>query len=221
MKLNRMSMSLFGNLLLVPLLLRAQTDPNAMPTGSQPMSQPGTASHSSAPGTVSGNTLATQDSSLNGGGAEASRMKDRMFLRKASEGGMAEVQMGQLAAEKAGSEDVKEFGQKMVEDHTSLNNQLGPLAQEMGLKAPARLNKVDQAEYDKLNSLSGAEFDREYLTAMTRDHRKDVREFRQEEASTTDAALKDAVAHGEKIIAGHLRMIEKLDAANGVASTPH
>ncbi len=143
-----------------------------------------------------------------------------MFLRKVSEGGMAQVQLGQLASQKAGSEDVKKLGQKMVADHTSLNSQMGPLAQEVGLKAPTRLNRMDQEEYEKLNGLSGVEFDKEYLMFLTRDHRKDLRAFKQEEESTTDPALKEAVIEGEKMIAGHLRTIEKLDAVNGVPAKP-
>ena len=207
--------------LYAPLSLRAQTDPNAMPPGSQP-SSPGAASHASAPGTVSGSTLSAQDSSMNGGTVDASHMKDKMFLRKVSEGGMAQVQLGQLASQKAGSSDVKKLGQKMVDDHTVLNSELGPLAEEMGLKLSGRMNKMDQAEYDKLSGLSGTEFDKEYLAFLTQDHRNDLREFKREEASTTDPAVKDAVTQGEKMIAGHLRIIEKLDAANGVrtASAP-
>ena len=221
MKLTCVTPVVFVVLLCAPGILRAQTDPNAMPPGSQPGS-PGAASHASAPGTVSGSTLAAQDSSTNGGTVDPNHMKDKMFLRKVSEGGMAQVQLGQLASRKANSNDVRKLGQKMVDDHTALNSELGPLAQEMGLKAPSHMNKMDQAEYDKLNSLSGTDFDKEYLTFETQDHRKDLREFKREEASTTDPGLKDAAGQGEKIIAGHLRMLEKLDAANGVAvsSTP-
>ncbi len=221
MKLTCATPALFAALLCAPAVLHAQTDPNAMPPGSQP-SSPGTASHASAPGTVSGSTLAAQDSSTNGGTVDPNHMKDKIFLRKVSEGGLAQVQLGKLASQKASSSDVKKLGQKMVDDHTALTRELEPLAQGMGLKAPSRMNKVDQAEYSKLNGLSGTDFDKEYLTFETQDHRKDLREFKREEASTTDSALKDAAGQGEKMIAGHLRMIEKLDAANGVevTSTP-
>lgn len=218
MKLKCMT-PVFAALLFAPLSLAAQSDPAAMPPGSQPTS-PGAASHASAPGTVSGNTLAEKDSSSNGGAVDASHMKDKMFLRRISEGGMAQVQFGQLALQKASSSEVKKLGQRMVDDHTTLNGQMGPLAQEMGLKAPTRLNRADQAEYEKLNGLSGAEFDKAYLTMLTQDHRKDLHAFKQEEDSTTDPALKEAVEEGEKMIAGHLRTIEKLDTANGIPTKP-
>lgn len=219
MKRNGMILVSLVAVLSTPVLLRAQTDPNAMPMGSQP-SSPGAASHASAPGTVSGSTLADRDSSTNGGAVDANHMKDKIFLRKASEGGMAQVEFGQLALQKASSADVKKLGQKMIDDHTSLNSQMTPLVQEVGLKAPTRLSRMDQAEYEKLNGLSGGEFDKEYLTLLTQEHRKDLRAFKQEEESTTDPALKDVVEEGEKMIAGHLRTIEKLDAMNGIPTKP-
>ena len=219
MKLNCVTPLFFAALLCAPASLWAQSDPTAMPPGSQP-SSPGAASHSSSPGTVSGATLPAQDSSMHGATVDASQMKDKIFLRKVSERGMAQVQLGQLASQKASGSDVKKLGQTMVDDHTALNSELSPLIEEMGLKPPQKMNKMDQAEFDKLNGLGGTDFDKEYLAFETQDHRKDLREFKREQTSTTDPALKDAAAQGEKMIAGHLRLIEKLDAAHGVASMP-
>ena len=95
--------------------------------------------------------------------AQTPSASDKMFLHKASEGGYAEVQLGQLAAQKASSDDVKKFGQKMVDDHTALNDQMKPFAEAAGLQPPTKLSSKDQAEYDKLNGLSGDAFDKEYL----------------------------------------------------------
>jgi putative membrane protein len=156
-----------------------------------------------------------------GSGNTGQTMKDKMFLRKASEGGMAEVQLGQLAAEKADSADVKAFGQKMVTDHTALNNQMKPIAQSMGVMAPKRLSKEDQAEYDKLNSLSGKDFDMEYLAYMVKDHHKDLREFREESQNAADPALKDAVTKGEQVIHEHSMMVDKLAKEKGVPMPNH
>ncbi len=111
-------------------------------------------------------------------------MQDKMFLRKAAEGGIAEVKLGQLAAQKASSEDVKAFGQKMVDDHTKLNLEIAQVADSMGVMLPKSMNKEDQAEYDKLNALSGNDFDIEYLTFMVKDHHQDLHEFRIEAASS-------------------------------------
>ena len=59
-------------------------------------------------------------------------MQDKAFLHKAAAGGMAEIQLGQLAEQKGNSPEVKQFGQKMVEDHSRLNDQMKPLAEQLG-----------------------------------------------------------------------------------------
>ncbi len=144
-------------------------------------------------------------------------MKDRMFLRKAVQGGLAEVQLGQLAAQKASSQDVKDFGQKMVTDHTALNNEMATVADALGVMLPKKLSKEDQAEYDKLNAMSGDDFDKEYLAFMVKDHHKDLREFRTESVSASDATLKEAVDKGSKVIYEHMKMVDKLARDKGVS----
>jgi len=134
---------------------------------------------------------------------------------------MAEVKLGQLAAQKGSSEDVKAFGQKMVDDHTKLNNDMAPIADSMGVRLPKDLSKEDQAEYDKLGGLSGDEFDMEYLSFMVKDHHKDQREFRQEAASTTDPTLQAAVANGAKVIHEQTVIVDKLAREKGVPVPQH
>jgi putative membrane protein len=148
---------------------------------------------------------------------DATRSQDKMFVQAAAEGGLFEVKMGQLAAEKAEAPDVKAFGEKMVHDHTMLNDQMKPVADSLGVTAPDQLDAKDQAEYDKFNAMSGHEFDQAYVKAMVMDHRKDLRAFRHEEASTQDPQLKQAVAGGEKLIAEHLHIITDVAQKNGVS----
>jgi putative membrane protein len=144
------------------------------------------------------------------------QLQDKVFLQKASEGGMAEIQLGQLAAQKGNSGEVKEFGQKMVEDHTRLNDQMKPIADTLGVNAPKHLNKADQAEYEKLSNLSGDAFDQEYITDMVKDHRKDLHEFRREETATSNPDLKQAVSQAEQIISQHLSMIQGIAQQKGI-----
>ncbi len=145
-----------------------------------------------------------------GGTAADPAMKDKMFLKKAAAGGMFEVQAGQVAAQKGNTDAVKNFGQQMVTDHTRLNAAMAPLAKNLGVNPPEKLEKRDQAELDKLNELSGAEFDREYITHMVMDHRKDLHEFMIEVANTSDPELKAGVLNGQKVIRQHLMMIEQI-----------
>lgn len=209
MKFNQMRIILFGTAtVFFPIALLAQ-DSTAPSSATQP----------NRPGQQQPSTTSLQDSGTNAG--EVSQvMRDKMFLRKAAEGGMAEVKLGELAAQKGGSEDVKAFGQKMVDDHTALNNEMAPIADSMGVRVPKTINKEDQAEYDKLSGLSGHDFDTEYLTFMVKDHRKDLREFRVEAANTQDPTLKAAVEKGEKVIHGHLEMADKLAREKGVSMPP-
>ena len=111
---------------------------------------------------------------------------DKMFVRKAAEGGLMEVQLGQLAAQKATNPDVKSFGQKMVDDHTALNNSMKPIADKMGVPVPSALNKKDQATYDMIAAKSGDDFDKAYIRDMVKDHHKDLHEFTAEEKKASD-----------------------------------
>ena len=109
--------------------------------------------------------------------------EDKEFVSKAGMGGMAEVQMGNLAMQKASSADVKAFGQRMVTDHSKANDELSQLATAKGLALPTELGGEHKDALDHLSSLSGAEFDKAYMKHMVEDHVKDVAEF--EKASTT------------------------------------
>jgi putative membrane protein len=186
---------------------------------SNPMNPSGSTSTANQPGQQQPSSTSMQDSSTNASDV-GQAMKDKMFLRKAAEGGMAEVKFGQLAVQKAGSDDVKAFGQKMVDDHTMLNNEMAPIADSLGVRVPKTINKEDQAEFDKLNGLSGGDFDVEYLTLMVKAHRKDLREFRMEEANAQDPALRAAVEKGQKVVHEHLMMVDKLARDKGVALPP-
>lgn len=208
MKFNQMRIIMLGTAsALSPVVLIAQDPMPSGASGNRPTEQ--------QPGSP-----ATQDSG-NNANEMAQTMKDKMFLRHAAEGGMAEVQLGQLATQKASSDDVKAFGQKMVDDHTMLNNELAPIADSMGVRTPKSLNKQNQAEYDKLNGLSGTDFDTEYLTVMVKDHHKDLHEFREEAASATDANLKAAIEKGLNVIREHTMMVDKLAQSKGIAVPQH
>ena len=211
MKLRCVYSIFVGPVILCPGLLFAQFDPTSvLMSQAQPIRPP-----QQIPSTPS-----AQDSAPNSGDV-GQVMEDKMFLRKAAEGGIAEVKLGQLAAQKASSDDVKAFGQKMVDDHTKLNNQMAQVADSLGVMLPKSMNKEDQAEYDKLKGLSGNDFDMEYLSFMVKDHHKDLHEFRIEAASRADQTLHDAVVQAETIIHDHTVMVDKLARAKGIPIPAH
>src|SRR4051812_25881962 len=133
---------------------------------------------------------------------------DTAFALKAAQGGLAEVRLGKLAAGKAASPDVKAFGQHMIDDHTKANEQLKSVAQEERMTLPADVNHEQQATYDQLSKLSGAEFDRAYVKAMVSDHQEDVKDFTKEVKSGQDAKIKAFASQTLPVLEQHLEMIK-------------
>lgn len=143
---------------------------------------------------------------------------DQAFVRKALEGGATEVQLGQLAQQKSQSEDVKQFGQKMVEDHTQLGEQMKPIAQQLGVKEPKGPSKKDKQLIAKLEGLSGPQFDEAYIQAMVKDHMEDLKEFKNEAQSASNQNVKQAAQQGAGVISQHLQMIEQIAQSHNVAT---
>jgi putative membrane protein len=144
----------------------------------------------------------------------ANRMvADNSFATKAAQGGMAEVQLGNLAKARAHSQEVKDFGQRMVTDHTKVNDQLKQIAAKTGMTLPTGLDAKDQATYDRLSKLSGVEFDRAYMRDMVSDHRGDVAEFRHESEHGANPDLKGFATATLPVLEEHLKLAESTEAA--------
>jgi putative membrane protein len=137
---------------------------------------------------------------------------DKAFAMKAAQDGMAEVQLGKLAADKATNPDVKAFGQQMVDDHTKANDQLKQLAQQENMTVPASIDAKDQSKYEKLTKLSGAEFDKEYVKNMVKDHEMDVKLFQKEADNGKDANIKGFAAQTLPVLQGHLEKIKSIQS---------
>src|SRR5207237_4403162 len=113
-------------------------------------------------------------------------MSDKKFIKDAADGGLAEVELGQLAASKGSSDEVKKFGQRMVDDHGKANDQLKQLASSKGVDLPSEPSAKNKATKDRLSKLSGEQFDKAYMTDMLQDHKKDIAAFRRESTSGHD-----------------------------------
>ena len=120
----------------------------------------------------------------NGTGAQ---MQDHTFMMKAAEGGMAEVQMGQLAQQNGQSQAVKDFGKRMVTDHTKANDQLKQVA-EQGCDAADVAEFARPGRIQQMSKLQGEAFDKAYAKMMVSDHKKDIAEFQREASSGSNAA---------------------------------
>jgi putative membrane protein len=115
---------------------------------------------------------------------------DRDFVTKAAQDGMAEVALGELAARQASNNEVKQFARRMIDDHTKANNELKELASKEGITFPNELSARQKALQDRLAKLSGANFDREYMSAMVKDHDNAVALFQKESRSGSNPELK-------------------------------
>lgn len=155
--------------------------------------------------------------------AAASRIvpADQHFLTSAAQGGMAEVKLGQLALQNAQSQAVKDFGQRMVTDHGKANDELKQLATSKGVTLPGDIGAKNQKVYDRLAKLSGAAFDKSYMSDMVRDHKKDVAEFQKESRSAHDAEVKSWAAKTLPTLQEHLKMAQEIThASRGRMSSP-
>jgi putative membrane protein len=144
---------------------------------------------------------------------------DQKFVREAAAGGMAEVELGNLAQQKASSEEVKSFGKRMVDDHSKANDELKTLAQSKNITLANDLTAKDKALKDRLDKLSGAAFDRAYMQAMVQDHKKDVNEFRHESTSAQDPDVKQFAAKTLPTLEDHLKMAQDANKAVGTSGS--
>lgn len=138
---------------------------------------------------------------------------DAKFMKEAAGGGMAEVQLGKLAQEKASSDQVKQFGQRMVDDHSKANQQLEQIAAQKNVRLPKQPNAKEQAEKSRLEKLSGDQFDKAYMSHMVADHKKDVAEFQKESSAAHDPDIKSFASQTLPTLQEHLKQAQSISPA--------
>lgn len=198
---------------MLPAGAAAQIDQNAGPVQQVPGEidrSPGTTTNPRAT-----NQRASMRDSLGAPGQNGQQILDKQFLRSAAEGGLAEVKISTLATEK-GTSDIKDLAQKMVADHTVMNADLASVADSLGVLLPKKLNHEDQAEYDKLNGLSGKDFDTEYVTYIAKSHWQDAHNYRMEASIAVDPDLQSEVIKSLGMMREHIGLIVKTATAEGI-----
>lgn len=163
-------------------------------------------------GTGGGNTNETGGMKHDSGHMDHGKMMaDHKFAMEAAMGGMMEVELGRLAAQKGASDEVRQFGQRMVDDHSKANEELMRIGSSKGMTPPAMLDAKHRMEMQKLSALSGEKFDKEYVKMMVKDHKKDVAEFQKEAGRGMDADLKAFAASTLPTLQEHLQMIQRIN----------
>jgi putative membrane protein len=152
--------------------------------------------------------------STNDSVSASEQSEDADFAAAAIRGGMTEVNLGRLAAQKGTTEAVRTFGQKMVDDHSRANDKLKEIAAREKMELPADIGPQEQANIARLSKLSGRTFDREYAHLMVKDHEKDVEDFQNEAKNGKNAYIKQFAGETLPTIQEHLRQAQVLTSAS-------
>ena len=153
-------------------------------------------------------TASATTTGATGGTVSMMAPADKEFVSKAGMAGMAEVQMGNLALQKASSADAKAFAQRMVTDHSKAAEELSQLATAKGVALPTELESEHKSALDHLSSLSGNAFDKAYMDHMVQDHEKAVADFQNASTTALDADLKGWAAKTLPTLQQHLQLAQ-------------
>ncbi|HET6408513.1 MAG TPA: DUF4142 domain-containing protein [Chthoniobacteraceae bacterium] len=141
--------------------------------------------------------------------------KDERFLKNAAQGGMSEVQLGELAKGKATNKGVKDFAAMLAADHSKANEELKSLAGQKGVELPSDIEVGQKMSREKLDQLSGAEFDKEFVEQMIKDHKKTIDLFEDASKEVKDADVKSFADKTLPTLRGHLQQVEALKGSVG------
>lgn len=166
----------------------------------------------------SSNSMGQQSNMANTSGNTQLAPVDQTFVRKASQGNQAEVELGKMAAEKTTNPQVKQFAERMIRDHSKAEEQLQQVAQAQGVELPIEPDAQAKMTKKELADLSGDQFDKAYMSDMLKDHKQDIAEFRREEHSGSNPQVKEFAQKTLPILESHLREAEKVAPQTGVAT---
>jgi putative membrane protein len=134
---------------------------------------------------------------------------EKEFISDAIKGDDSEIAMGQLAVSKSGSDQVKAFGQTLIDDHSKAKIDASAVATNMGVSLPTEMSADVHAEMTKLQQLSGRDFDKEFVRVMVEDHQKDIAEFKKE-AGSGQGPIPQLAAQTLPTLEKHLRIAQSL-----------
>jgi putative membrane protein len=141
--------------------------------------------------------------------AEKLSKADQSFMKEAIQGDLAEVKVGQLAQQKGESQDVKQFGQTLQQDHSQNLQQAQQLAQQDGMTPPTEPNAEQKKMYDKLSKLSGAQFDKAFAKDSVADHKKDIAKFEKE--AKKQGPIAQFAQQTLPVLQKHLKMAQDIE----------
>jgi putative membrane protein len=144
---------------------------------------------------------------------------DLEFARKVAAGGAAEVELTMMAEQKASSPDVRSLASRLHTDHMKANDELKKIASQKGWELPASPTPEQKTTKIKLEKLSGAEFDREFVNTMVTNHRANIPNFQREADKGADPDVKNFASMVLPTLKEHLDLAVKAQQALGVTKT--
>jgi putative membrane protein len=135
---------------------------------------------------------------------------DRSFISQAAYGSLAEVELGELAQTQASSQQVRDFGGRMVTEHTQMNNDLIAVASNKGVTPPSSPDPGRQEIADMLEQLSGTEFDRQYVPQQLADHETTLSLFQVQSNRGQDVELRQFAQRYTPVIQRHVEMLRRM-----------
>jgi putative membrane protein len=153
---------------------------------------------------------AKADTAKKDSSASAVDKDDAKFAVAAANGGMAEVELGTLAQQKAANQKVKDFGAMMVSDHSKANDEMKALAKSKGITLPDSIDSKEQKVKNDLSTKTGADFDKAYVDNMIEDHKNDIKEFEDATTNLKDSDLKAFAVKTLPTLKMHLDAIQKI-----------
>jgi putative membrane protein len=146
--------------------------------------------------------------------------QDKELANKLAQGSISEVQIGKMVKDKASDPAVKDFANRMVEDHSKMDQQIRHWASLNGIKLPTTPSADGQELKDRLAKESGKSYDQEYIRSMLADHKKDISGLQHFMTSHPDTSLKSVVTQTLPILENHIRVAENVAGKLGVSAKP-
>ena len=137
-------------------------------------------------------------------------VNDGLFAQTAAISGMSELNLSELGVQKATDAELKKFSQRMIDDHTRMNNELKALAARKRITLPLAVDTRSQFCVESLAGLSGEEFDRCYAKAQMVAHMEACAAFEAEAERGQDPDLKALAKKGLPVIKEHYKMFKPI-----------
>jgi putative membrane protein len=141
---------------------------------------------------------------------------DASFVHSMLERDIADLQIAALAKDKSQTDDIKQLGERITTNRTALDDEFKPVAKTLDVGMPKGPSKKDKKDIEKLQSLSGPQFDQEFLDLLAKAHKQDIKDFQTESTTATDPTLQQITSKNGAPLAQQLQQIQEIAQAHNI-----